>query len=144
MIHSIALAQMLLHNSVQAETSKLSGHVRNFMMISPMLFRWRNKSIESYRRWAHRLRKWLVAYSTASHYLNQCLINWTDRHKIQWFFCLFFVLFCFIKYKNKNSSTKIHLKMSPAKWRPFWSMAPWRDDLKWGNGKILNPFIQVV
>ena len=30
--------------------------------------------------------KWLVAYSTPSHYLNQCwvIVNWTLRNKLQW------------------------------------------------------------
>ena len=85
--------------------------------------------------WAHRFRKWLVAYSTASHYLNQRLVNWTDRQKFSYFLVLVFVclIVCFIlsKYKNKNSSTKIHLMMSPAKWRPFWSMARWFKMGKW-------------
>ena len=119
----IVLAQMSLYNSVQTKTSKLSDHVHNFMMISPMLFRWHNKSIESNRRWAHRFRKWLVAYSTASHYLNQCLVNWTDRQTFRWIFgacfCLFvcFVLFWFIKIQkqkfiHENPSHDVACKMA--------------------------------
>ena len=36
----------------------------------------------------HWLRKWLVAYSAPSHYLNQCWVffNWTLRNKIRWIF----------------------------------------------------------
>ena len=34
----------------------------------------------------HWFRKWLVAYSAPSHYLNQCriIVNWTLRNKFQW------------------------------------------------------------
>ena len=143
----IVLAQMSLYNSVQTKTSKLSDHVHNFMMISPMLFRWHNKSIESNLRWAHRFRKWLVAYSTASHYLNQCLVNWTDRQNISvnfWCLFLFVCLFCFVLI-YQNTKTKIHPRKSIS-WCRLQNgdhFGPWRYDLKWGNGKILNPFIQV-
>ena len=36
----------------------------------------------------HCFRKWLVAYSAPSHYLNQCWVigNWTPRNKLQWIF----------------------------------------------------------
>ena len=36
----------------------------------------------------HRFRKWLVACSAPSHYLNQCwnIVNWTLRNKLQWTF----------------------------------------------------------
>ena len=46
-----------------------------------------------------------------SHYLNQCwvIVNWTLRNKLHWNFNW-----------NKNFSfTKMHLKVSSAKWRPF-------------------------
>ena len=135
---------MSLYNSVQAKTSKLSDHVRNFIMISPMLFRWYNKSMESNRRWAHRFRKWFVAYSTTSHYLNQWLVNWTYRHKIQWFFlCLFlFVcLFCFVLFYQKTK-TKIHPRKSISwcRLRNGDHFGPWRDDLKWVKWKDFESF----
>ena len=134
---------MSLYNSVQAKTSKLSDHVRNFMMISPMLFRWHNKSIESNRRWAHRFRKWLVAYSTASHYLKQCLVNWTDRQKFSDFLVLVFVcLFvCFVLF-YQNTKTKIHPRKSISwcRLRNGDHFGPWRDDLKWGKWKDFESF----
>ena len=36
----------------------------------------------------HWFRKWLVAYSATSHYLNQCwvIINWTIGNRLQWNF----------------------------------------------------------
>ena len=36
----------------------------------------------------HWFRKWLVAWSTPSHYLNQCwnIVNWTLGNKLQWNF----------------------------------------------------------
>ena len=134
---------MSLYNSVQAKTSKLSDHVRNFTIISPTLFRWHNKSIEYNRRLAHRFRKWLVAYSTASHYLNQCLVNWTDRHKIQWFFVLVFVcLFvCFVLF-YQNTKTNIHPRKSISwcRLRNGDHFGPSREDLKWGKWKDFESF----
>ena len=58
-----------------------------------------------------------------SHYLNHCwlIVNWTLGNKLQRHFI-----------QNKISFTKIHLKMSSAKWRPF---CPGGDELKgelWG------------
>ena len=60
----------------------------------------------------HWFRQWLVTYSAPSHYLNQCwvVVNWTLRKNLQWFF--------FIKIRN-FSFTKMHLKVSSAKWWPF-------------------------
>ena len=36
----------------------------------------------------HRFRKWIVAWTAPSHYLNQCwnIVNWTLRNKLQWNF----------------------------------------------------------
>ena len=47
------------------------------------------RSSDAYMRWwsnHHWFRKWLVAWSTPSHYLNQCwnIVNWTPRNKLQW------------------------------------------------------------
>ena len=59
----------------------------------------------------HWFRKWLVAFSAPSHYLNQCwvIVNWNLRNKLQ---------------LNFNQNTKLfiqenHLKISSVKWRPF-------------------------
>ena len=70
----------------------------------------------------HWFRKWLVAYSAPSHYLNQCclIVNWT----IQWNF-------------NQNTKFfiyKMHLKMSSAKWRPLY---PRRDESRISNMILL-------
>ena len=59
----------------------------------------------------HWYRKWLVAWTAPSHYLNHCwnIVNWTLWNKLQW-------------NCNRNSNIfikKMHLKMSSAKWRPF-------------------------
>ena len=58
----------------------------------------------------HWLRQWLFAWTTPSHYLNQCwyVVNWTLKNKRQWILSEFNFLF-----------KKMHLKMSSAKWRPF-------------------------
>ena len=59
----------------------------------------------------HCFRKWLAAYSEPSHYLNQCrfVVNWTIRTN-----------FSEILIKIQNFSfTKMHLKISSAKWRQF-------------------------
>ena len=49
-------------------------------------------------------RQWLVAWTAASHYPNQCrnIVNWTISIEIDTFSC-----------------KKMHLKMSSGKWRPF-------------------------
>ena len=118
------------------------------MMISPMLFRWHNKSIESNRRWAHSFRKWLVAYSTASHYLNKCLVYCSNRHKSKWFVCacfFFFLFFFFVffwggelsKYKTKINPRK---SISRCRLRNGDHFGPWRDDLKWGKWKDFDSF----
>ena len=59
----------------------------------------------------HWFRQWLVTYSAPSHYLNQCwvIVNWTLMNKLQWNF----------NQNTKLSFTKMHLKISSAKWRPF-------------------------
>ena len=61
----------------------------------------------------HWFRQWLVTYSAPSHYLNQCwvIINWILRNKLQRNF----------NQSMKFSFTSMHLKMSPATWRPFCS-----------------------
>ena len=63
-------------------------------------------------------RQWLVAYSAPSHYLNQCwvIVNRTLRNQLQW---------NLIEIQN-FSFTKMHWKMSSAKWRPF---CPGEDEL---------------
>ena len=45
----------------------------------------------------HGFRKWLVAYSAPSHYLNQCcfIVNWPARSKLQW---------------NFNQNTKVFIR----------------------------------
>ena len=64
---------------------------------------------ESGRRW---FRQWLVAYSAPNHYLNQCriIVNWTLSNKFQWSF----------SQNTKLFFTKMYLKVSTAKWRPFY------------------------
>ena len=59
----------------------------------------------------HWSRHWLVACSVHSHFLDQCcrIVNWTPRNKLQW---------NSIKVQNFYFK-KMHLKMLPAKWRPF-------------------------
>ena len=59
----------------------------------------------------HWFRQWLVAYSAPSHYLNQCwvIVNWTRGRN-----------FSEILIKIQNIPfTKMHLKISSAKWRSF-------------------------
>ena len=53
-----------------------------------------------------------------NHYLNQCwvIVNWILRNKLQWNF----------NQNTKFSFTKMHLKLSSAKWSPF---CPSRDEL---------------
>ena len=61
---------------------------------------------ESGQRW---LRKWLVAFSVPSHYLNQCLaiVNLTLRIKFQWNFNQNIKIFV-----RENASEKIVCKMA--------------------------------
>ena len=68
----------------------------------------------------HWFRKWLVAYSAPSHYLNQwwVIVNWTLRNKLQWNFNQNIKLFIY----------EMHQKISSTKWRPF---CPGRDELNW-------------
>ena len=84
----------------------------------------------------HWFRYWLAIYSTPSHYLNQCwvIVNWTLKNKLQWNF-------------NKNtklSFTKMHLKLSSAKWRPS---CPGGDELTlhycppYNRTKLVWPFV---
>ena len=65
------------------------------------------------RQWTnqHWFRQWIVAWTSPTHYLNQCwnIINCTIGNKLHWNI-------------NRNwyvSFKKIHLKMSSGKWRPF-------------------------
>ena len=54
----------------------------------------------------------------ASHYRNQIylIVNWTLRNKLPWY----------LNQNTKISFTKMHLKISPAKWRPY---SPGGDEL---------------
>ena len=72
----------------------------------------------------HWFRLWLVAYSVPNHYLNQCrvTVNQTLRNKVQWNF-------------NQNTKlTKMHLKISSAKRRPYCSGG---DELNHQGGVVL-------
>ena len=62
-----------------------------------------------YTSWVAHHMKVPRASSAPSHYLNQCWLNWTFRIGIN---------FSELRIKAQNLS-KIHLKMSYAKWRPF-------------------------
>ena len=70
--------------------------------------------------------------SAPSHYLNQCwvMLNWTLRNKLQWNF-------------NKSFSfTKMHLKISSAKWQPF---CPRGDELSYTLSiKLIHVFPDVI
>ena len=63
------------------------------------------------------LRWWLVAYSAPSHYLNQCwlIVNCTLKNKLQWN----------LNQNTKLCFTKMHLKISSAKWWPFYPGGRW-------------------
>ena len=70
---------------------------------------------ESHQHW---FRYWLAPYSATSHYLNQYwfIVNWTLRNKHQ----------CNLNKNTKLLFTKMHLKISSAKYRPF---CPGGDEL---------------
>ena len=75
----------------------------------------------SSQRW---FRKWPVAYSAPSHYLNQywVIVNWNLTNKLQWNF-------------NRNTRLCIHenaFETPSAKWRPFY---PGEDELMIGWSK---------
>ena len=69
-----------------------------------------------------------LLHSAASHYLNQCwvIVNWTLRNKVQINF----------NQNTKLSFTKMHLKISSVKWRPF---CPGGDELTLGQEMICCP-----
>ena len=79
----------------------------------------------------HWFRQWLAAFSTPSHYINQrcVIVNCTLRNELQWNF-------------NQNiktvSSTKMHLNISSAKWRPF---CPGGDEWAKAVGQSFNLFL---
>ena len=63
------------------------------------------------RRWTnhHCFRKWLVAWTAPSHYLNQCwyIVNWTQWNKFQW---------------NVNRNSYIFIQENPFE-KVVWKMA---------------------
>ena len=65
----------------------------------------------------HWLRKWLVAYSAPSHYLNQwwVIVNWTLRNKLQWNFNQNIKLFIY-----ENASENIVYEMAAILSREGW------------------------
>ena len=74
----------------------------------------------------HCFRKWLVAYSAPSHYLNQCrvIINWIIRNKFQWNF-------------NQNTKLLIHenaFENIVSKMMAILSMGRWVKHFLWQVG----------
>ena len=65
----------------------------------------------------HWFRKWLVAYSTPSHYPNQCwvIVNWTLKNKLQWNFNQTTKLFI-----QENASENIICEMAAILSRGRW------------------------
>ena len=68
----------------------------------------------------HLFRQWVVACLAPSHYINQhwVIVNWTLRG----------TNFIEILIKIKHLIMKMHLKISPVKWRPFY---PGENELKY-------------
>ena len=78
----------------------------------------------------HWFRWWLVAYSVPSHYLNQwwVIVNWTLRNRTS---------FSEILIKTQDFLfTKMHLKISSAKWQPFFQGVGGGGGVGWVNNKI--------
>ena len=63
----------------------------------------------------HWFRQWLVAYSSPSHYLNQCrvIVNWTPRNKLQWYFHRYSNFFI-----QENTFENIFCEMAASLFRP--------------------------
>ena len=64
---------------------------------------------------------WLVAWSTPSHYLNQCwhIVNWTLRNKLQW---------------NSNQNTKLFIHENAFQ-NVIWEMAAILFRRRWVNAQ---------
>ena len=59
----------------------------------------------------HRFRQWLIAYSVASPYINQCwlIVNWTHRNKHRWN----------LNQQKHSSFKKMTMETWYTKWRRF-------------------------
>ena len=90
-------------------------------LIKPLLLHLHRSFFNSSLPSAAYMRQWigsalvqimLVACSAPSHYLNHwwVIVNWTLRNKLQWSFNIKIQIYSF---------TRMHLKTSSVKWRPF-------------------------
>ena len=83
------MVSLLAHTCVTRPQWVKQTWMKSKGVLSSFELQWLGPLIYQYmRQWTnhHWLRKWLVAWPTPTHYLDQCwdIVNWTLRNKLQW------------------------------------------------------------